>query len=128
MPNVDALSFSTDLPIDKIVSDFDGNTTTHTMGAATLGGGGYYLPKTDTLTIANPYGEKCYFTMMWSIDGVNYYPNKYKTPNPSASTPTGIIGACAGMTVSDSTITFYFTHYQGTSVTFTLFWTLDTIL
>jgi hypothetical protein len=118
--------FSSDYVIDKILSDFDGNTTNHTVGAATLSGG-LYLPKTDTLTITNPISEKALITMIWSIDGTNFYPQKARLYQPGNPVPTGKIGATVGAAVDASNIYFYFTHYYGSSQDFTLFWTLDGI-
>lgn len=125
--DLDKLAFDTNFPIDKIVSDFDGNTTTHSVAAATLSGG-FYLPKFDTLTIANPYGKKGLLSLMYSYDGgTNYYPNKLRLYNPGNPVPSGRLGAAVGGSCDDSNITFYFTHYIGSQVDFIIKWTLDTI-
>lgn len=124
--NLDLVQFFSNSPIDKIISDFDGNTTTHTVGAATLSGG-VYLPETDTLTIENPVGRKGFMTMMWSIDGENFYPSKPRLYQPGNPIPTGLLGATVGCANDDDNIYFYFTHYYGSSVDFTIFWTLDNI-
>lgn len=124
LTDVTDVQFASSYPIDKVVSAFEGNTTTHTVAAATLSGG-LYIGETDTLTIPNPFGAKCTFTMAWSIDGTNFYPNKSRLYQPGNPVPSGIIGATVGMSVSADNIVFYFTHYYGTSVDFTIKWVLD---
>jgi hypothetical protein len=42
--------------------------------------------------------------------------------------PAGRIGAVVGEAVNADYIWFYFTHYFGSQVDFTMFWVLDTIL
>lgn len=115
-----------DYTLDRILSDFNGNTTTHSVGPATLSGG-IYLPKTDRLVIPNPIGKKAYPTMMFSIDGKNFYPQRYRVYNPGNPVPSGILGAGAGMAVTKESLIFMFTHYYGNTVDFTMFWTLDEI-
>lgn len=122
----DDLAEHSDYTLDRILSDFNGNTTTHSVGAATLSGG-FYLPKTDIKTIPNPIRKKAFPTMMFSIDGVNFYPQKYRTYNPGTPIPDGQLGAGVGMAVDATNIYFYFTHYIGSTVNFTMFWTLDEI-
>lgn len=117
---------NSDYTLDRILSDFNGNTTTHSVGAATLSGG-FYLPKTDTKIITNPIGKKALPTMMYSIDGVNFYPQKYRGYNPGNPIPSGQLGATVGMAVDAQYIYFYFTHYIGSQVDFTMFWTLDEV-
>lgn len=121
----DAQAANSDYTLDRILSDFEGNTTTHSVGAATPIDPNFYFPKTDTLVIPNPVGKKAYATMVWSIDGVNFYPQKYRLYNPGNPVPAGLLGATVGMAVDADFITFYFTHYYGTTVNFTMFWTLD---
>lgn len=125
--DVSKLQFSSEFPIDKILSDFDGNTTTHSVAAATLSGG-FYLPKTDIFTLPNPVGKKCLFTMIYSYDGTNFYPSKARLYNPGNPVPAGRLAAAVGMAVDATTLYFYFTHYVGAQVDFTMFWTLDAIL
>ena len=119
-------SANSDYTLDRILSDFNGNTTTHSVGAATLSGG-FYLPKTDVKIIPNPILKKALPTMVFSIDGVNFYPQKYRTYNPGNPIPDGQLGAGVGMAVDADNIYFYFTHYIGATVDFTMFWTLDEI-
>lgn len=120
------IAADSDYVLDRILSDFDGNTTTHSVGPATLSGG-LYLPKTDTLIIANPIRKKALPTMVFSIDGVNFYPQRYKVYNPGNPIPSGILGAGVGLAVDADYLYFYFTHYFGSTVNFTMFWTLDEI-
>lgn len=127
MPSDDLLSFNSKYPIDRILSDFEGNVTTHSVGAATLSGG-FYLPETDSLEIANPIGKKAYPTMHYSIDEVNYYPQITKIFQPGNPPKTGRLAASVGMAVNESVIYFYFIHYLGSTVDFTMIWTLDEIV
>lgn len=122
--NIDLLSFFSQYPIDKIISDFDGSSTSHTVGAATLSGG-FYLPKTDTLQVANPAGKKAAITMIYSYNDSGFYPQKPRLYQPGNPVPTGKLGASVGATVDEEYITFYFTHYLGVSVDFDMFWVLD---
>lgn len=127
MPDlIDEQAANSDYTLDRILSDFNGSTTTHSVGAATLSGG-IYLPKTDQLIIPNPIGKKALPTMMFSIDGVNFYPQRYRVYNPGNPIPDGQLGAAAGMAVDAQNLYFYFTHYIGSQVDFTMFWTLDEI-
>lgn len=127
MPDdIATLAADSDYTLDRILSSFEGNTTTHSVGAATLSGG-IYLPKTDQLVIPNPAGKKALPTMMFSIDGLNFYPQKYRHYNPGNPIPAGLLGATVGMAVDENNIYFMFTHYIGSTVNFTMFWTLDEI-
>lgn len=123
----DTQAANSDYTLDRILSDFGGNTTTHSVGAATAIDPNFYFPKTDVLIIPNPTGKKALPTMVWSIDGVNFYPMRYKVYNPGNPVPAGQVGAGVGMAVDSDNITFYFTHYYGVTVDFTMFWTLDEI-
>lgn len=125
--NIDLLALLTNGSADKVIGSFDINTTTHSVGAATLSGG-FYMPKTDTLVITNPAGKKGLITMAFSIDGINYYPQKYRLYQPGTPVPAGRIGATVGAAVDDGFIYFYFTHYYGVQVDFTMKWVLDNIL
>lgn len=127
MVNVDLLALLTNGSADKVVGSFDILTTTHSVAAATLSGG-FYLPKTDSLTVANPAGKKCLITMAYSIDGINYYPQRYRLYQPGNPPIAGRLAAVAGASVDDDYITFFFTHYVGAQVNFTMKYVLDNIL
>jgi hypothetical protein len=60
------MQFFSGLPIDKIAHA--GSTT------QTVAGTGALSPTTSLVTLANPYGQKCFINAAFSIDGgVNYY-------------------------------------------------------
>lgn len=122
----DEQAANSDYTLDRILSDFNGNSTTHSVAAATLSGG-IYLPKTDVKIITNPIGKKALPNMIFSIDGVNFYPQRYRTYNPGNPIRAGQLGAGVGMAVDALNIYFYFTHYIGSQVDFTMKWTLDEI-
>lgn len=127
LSDIDLLELLTNNSVDKVISAFGGNTTTRSVAAATLSGG-QYLPKTDTYSIPNPYGKRGFPTMIWSIDGSNFYPARPKLFQPGNPVPEGRLGATAGIMVSEHTIDFYSVHYYGVQVDFTFFWVLDNIL
>lgn len=117
MPSVkdNSLAFETVHPIDKIISDFGGNTLSHSLAVGGFGFG------TDTVTIANPTGKKAFITLTWSIDGVNFYPSKYIIY--VSDTPQAAVGAC----VDASNITFFFSNFTGSTQTFTVNYVLTLI-
>lgn len=124
----DLLSFVTSGSLDKVVGSFDILSHSVTVPAASSSGG-FPIPQSDTNTIANPYGKKAQITMIWSIDGVNYYPQKpwIYTPGP-APFPSGLIGATMGAMVDDNTIYFYSVHYiTANPVNFTMYYVLDMV-
>lgn len=126
--DIDLLSFVTNGSLDKVVGSFDILSASRTV-AATTDSGGFPVPKSDTHTVPNPYGQKAQITMIWSIDGVNYYPQKpfIYTPGP-APFPNGLVGATMGAMVDDTTIYFYSVHYIiANPVDFTMFYVLDLI-
>lgn len=124
---IDGTAATSDFQLDRILSDFDGNTTLHSVGPATLFGS-IYLPKTEVLTIPNPIGQKALPTMNYSIDGGNtWFPQRYRAYQPGNPPRSGTTPAVVGMAVGDSEIDFYFTHYFGNTVDFQMFWTLDAI-
>lgn len=127
LSDIDLLALLTNGSADRVVGSFDILTQTHSVSAATLSGG-FYLPKTDVLEIANPAGKRALISMAYSIDGVNYYPQKYRLYQPGNPVPTGALGAVAGAGVTPDVIRFYFTHYYGVQVDFTMKYVLDNIL
>lgn len=127
LDDVDILSLLLNGSTDKVISDFDGNTTLHTVAAATLSGG-FYLPKTDSLRIPNPAGKRGLMTMIYTTDDQNYYPQRPKIFQPGNPPLTGRPIATAGAIVSDEWIDFYFVHYSGSPVDYKMFWVIDNIL
>ena len=127
LSDIDLLALLTNGSADRVVGSFDINTTTYSVAAATLSFG-FYLPKTDVYRIPNPFGKKALITMAYSVDGVNYYPQKYRLYQPGNPVPAGRIGATVGASVTDSEIIFYFTHYLGAQQNYTMKWVLDNIL
>lgn len=110
----DKLQFISKDKIDKVLGSFDPVITTFTgsySGGLTTG----------VSSVANPSGLKALGTMVWSIDGVNFYRPRLKFPVAGAPQAT------VGMVVSDSTVWFYWTNNTGGAVTFTVKWVLDFI-
>lgn len=126
LSDIDLLAFISQGSIDKVVGSFDLLTATRGVAAATLSGG-FYLPQSDTYTIPNPYGRKAFITMIWSIDGYNFYPQKPWLYDPGNPVPTGRVGATMGAMVDDVNIYFYSVHYLGVPVNFTMYYVLDFI-
>lgn len=124
----DLLAFVTSGSLDKVVGSFDLLSASRTV-AATTSSGGFPIPKSDTYTISNPYGKKAQITMIWSIDGVNFYPQKpfIYTPGPAPFVDGGP-GATMGAMVDDDYIYFYSVHYiVAGPVNFTMYYVLDLI-
>ena len=120
------ISLHSKFPLDKILYE-ELTPITHVVGGATPSGG-IYLPKTDILTIDNPIGKKAFITMKWSIDGINYYPQKPFIYQPGNPVPAGKVGATVGCGIDDDHINFYFVHYLAASQTFRIIYVLDSIL
>lgn len=127
LSDIDLLALLTNGSADRIISGFDILTETRSVAAATLSGG-FYLPKTDAMVIANPAGRKGLINMIYSIDGINYYPQRYRLYQPGNPVPDGALGAVAGAACDDNYIYFYFTHYYGNTVNFTMKYVVDNIL
>lgn len=107
----DKLQYSSIDKIDKVVGTFDPIITTFN-GSSTFG----------NHPVTNPYGQKALPTMMWSIDGVNFYEPRLKFPLTGG--PTGVT---VGVMVSADYVTFYYTNFTGSPVSFTVRWVLDFI-
>lgn len=122
----DLMSFISLFPIDKVLHEVIETPLTHSVGGAPDLGGGFYGPKTDILTVANPVGKKCFMSMVWSIDGVNYYNAKQFLYNPSNNPSKA--KATVGWAVDNNFLYFYFTHYIPTTVNFSIKYVLDNIL
>lgn len=127
LADIDLLALLTNGSADRIISGFDILTQTRTVSAATLSGG-IYIPQRDAMVIANPAGKKGLINMVYSIDGLNYYPQRYRLYQPGNPVPDGALGAVAGASCDDNYIYFYFTHYYGTNVNFTMKYVIDNIL
>lgn len=121
----DLLSFHAQFPIDKVLFEQVETPLTHVVGAA-VDGGGFYMPKTDILQIPNPAGKKCFMSLVWSLDGVNYYNAKQFLYNPTSNPSKQ--KATVGWALNADYIWFYFTHYIGSSQTFRIKYVLDNIL
>lgn len=124
----DLLSFVTSGSLDKVVGSFDILTATRTVAAASSSGG-FPTPKSDNYQIPNPYGHRAQITMIFSIDGINFYPQKpwIYTPGP-APFPSGQIGATMGAMVDDDYIYFYSVHYiTANAVDYTMYYVLDLV-
>lgn len=126
MLSVDLLAFMTAGSADKVIGSFDLLSASRSVGAAT-NSGGIYIPKSDTYTIPNPAGQKATITMIWSIDGTNWYPQKPWIYQPGNPVPSGVNGATMGAMVDDSTIYFYSVHYLGSTVNYQMKYVLDFI-
>lgn len=123
----DLMSFMSLYPIDKILFEQVEEPLEHTV-AASYDNGGIVMPKSDILTIPNPIGKKAFITMKWSIDGVNYYPQKAILYNPGNPVPAGKRPATVGCCIDDDEIQFFFTHYSLNALTFRIKYVLDNIL
>lgn len=126
LSNIDLLAFLSTNSVDKVVGSFDLLTASRSVAAATLSGG-LYLPKSDNFTVANPFKRKALITMIWSIDGINFYPQRPHIYNPGNPIPAGKVGATMGARVDDATIYFDSVHFIGAQVDYTIRYVLDFI-
>lgn len=126
LSDIDLISFLSANGFDKIIGSFDVLTETRSVAAATLSGG-IYLPQSDTYTIPNPAGRKALITMAWSMDGLNYYPQKPWIYNPGNPVPSGLNGATMGAMVDEDYIYFKSVHYLGVQVNYTMKYVLSFI-
>lgn len=127
LSDIDLLALITNGSADRIISGFDIQTSTRSVGAATLSGG-IYLPKRDMTVIPNPAGKKGLINMVYSVNGIDYFPQRYRLYQPGNPIPAGALGAVAGAACDDNYIYFFFTHYVGSQVDFTMKWVIDNIL
>lgn len=127
LSDIDLLALLTNGSADRIISGFDIQTATYSVAAATLSGG-FYLPKRDMTVIPNPAGRKGLISMIYSTDGINFYPQRYRLYQPGNPVPAGRLGAVAGMACDDNYIYIFFTHYLGAQQDFTMKYVVDNIL
>jgi hypothetical protein len=120
------VAFYSKYPNDKVLYE-QLVPLTYSVGPATYSGP-FYIPKTDVQRIANPIGKKAFINLLWSIDGTNYYPQKPILYQPGNPVPDGKVGATVGVSIDANWITFYFTHYYGSTVDFKIKYVLDNIL
>lgn len=101
--DINKLNFSSDHPIDKIV-------TTGTVSVTNDGSSGdYQTAKIVSSSIANPYGKKAFVRARWSVNGTDY--NSLHTHLLYSFVVSGVatlkgLKAALSIGVSDSTITF----------------------
>lgn len=107
LSNINKVRFCSLFPTDKIVYE-----DTYSQSLAT--------GSSVTVPIVNPYGRKCFITLAWSVDNVNFYPAEGYTAVSQPYT--------ANAWVSDSTIYIYLTNSSGGTVTFYTRFALDSIV
>lgn len=105
--NANKVRFTSLFPTDKIVYE-------STFSRSVAGGGTQV-----TTSITNPYGQKAFITLAWSVDGTNYYPAQAYTAITAPYTVNGW--------VDDTTIYIYIENYSGGTVTFYIKYALDSI-
>ena len=109
MPNLQKLNYTSQYPIDKIVQQ----DVTGTLSYSQTTGGD------TTHSMPNTYKKNGFVTLSWSIDGTNYYPAQAYT---SPSAPYTANGWC-----DNDNIYIFVENYSGSTQTFTIKLTLDTI-
>lgn len=107
LTNVDKLRFCSIFPSDKIVYE---NTYSQSLATGS----------STTATLENPYGRKCFITLAWSVDNINFYPADGYSAYARLYTANGW--------VSDSTIGIYLENTSGGTVTFYVRFALDSIV
>lgn len=108
MASINAFSITSDRNHDKIVHE---STTQYSQGASS----------SSTQSITNPYGAKCFITMAWSTNNVDFYPAQARVQPLLANIVT------ANAWTDASNIYFYLENNTGSTVTFYLRYALDTI-
>lgn len=107
LANANKVRFASIFPPDKIVLE-------DTYSQSLAGGG-----TTTTVTIPHNYGQKCFITLRWSVDGTNYYSAQAYT---DASAPYTANGWC-----NDTNVYIYLENYSAGTVTFYIDYKLDSI-
>lgn len=105
--NINKVKYNTVFPSDKII--YEG-----TFNQSIAGGG-----TQSTYTVANPYGKKCFITLSWSIDNVNFYPAQAYTDGTAPYTANGWVDA--------SNVYIYLENFSAGTVTIYVKYILDTI-
>lgn len=124
-PDASKLQIHTEAVVDKVPfsSSFGQSVDAASEDSP---GSGFYLPKSFVKQIPNPYQKKGFLSVVFSIDGVNFYPSILFTYNPGTA-PYEALGAGVGWACDANFLYFYFVHYKGVEVNFTVKWALDTI-
>lgn len=105
--NFNKLEFATLFPIDKIV--YESPVLTYTQGASSE----------TTRTVVNPYAKKCFITLVWSTNQIDYYPAQAYTTITNTYSANGWV---------DSTSVYIHTQNNtGSSITYYIKFVLDTI-
>ena len=105
--NFDKVAFASIWPIDKVV--YESPVLTYVQGSSS----------SSTRTVANPYGKKCFISLVWSLNQVNWYPAQSFTTLTSVQTVNGW--------VDDTSVYIHTRNGAGSSVTFDVKFVLDTI-
>lgn len=103
------IALASDFVADKIV--YESPVLTYSVAATTA----------TTQTVTNPYGQKAFITLAWSIDGTNYYPMQ-ATVSSNYVTQYTANGSC-----SASTVYIYMENNTGSTLTFYIKFVLDSI-
>lgn len=105
--NYNQIAFATAFPIDKVV--YESPVLSYTQGASS----------SSTRTVANSYGKKCFITLAWSLNQVDWYPAQAFTTLTNVQTVNGWVDA--------SNVYIHTRNNAGSSVTFYVKYVLDTI-
>ena len=106
MATIDTFSITSDNNTDKVVHE---DSTSYSVGTGA----------TSTQSIDNPYGAKCFITLEWSVDNLNFYPSQAVVDPSNPYTTNGW--------VDSSSVYFYMENYSGSTQTFYIRYALDTI-
>lgn len=105
------LNYTSQYPIDKVVVDDQVATPLTYTGIPDL--------TQTTQTVPNTFGQKCFVTLSWSVNGTDYYPAQAYTAANAPYTANGW---------TDSALVYIFLeNFSGGTVDFWIKFTLDTI-
>lgn len=117
------LQFYSGWPIDKIVAS-DSVPAVYIVAAASSALTTAYTVQ----SIANPYGQKCFTTMSYSIDATNFYDQNTPLFYYNSTVGSSVLKLQVSCACNASTIFFTFaTNYTASSQTVTINWSLDTL-